>query len=60
VRTDDPADDFRYIMVETNVLTRLVGLLQDKDSDVRQSAIEAITALAKFGKLIYHFVLCEG
>ena len=59
VRTDDSADDFYSKVVETNVLTRLFGLLQHQDSDIRQSSIEAIAALAKVGKFICHFVLCE-
>ena len=45
-------------MVET-VLPRISGLLQDRDLDVRQSSIKAITALAEFGRLIYHLVLCK-
>ena len=45
-------------MVETDVLTRLVDLLQAQISDECQSSIEAIIALAKFGRLINHFVLC--
>ena len=58
---DHLSDDFRSKMAETDVLPRLVGLLQDQDLDVRQSSIEiieAITALANFGWLINHFVLC--
>jgi hypothetical protein len=58
-KADDPADDFRSKMVETDVLTCLVGLLQDGDAVVRKSSIKAITALAKFGRLIHYFVLCE-
>ena len=57
--TNDLADDFRSQIVETDVLVRLVGLLQHQDSDIRQSSIEVITTLAKFGTLIYHFVLCD-
>ena len=53
--TDDPADDLRSKAVDTNVLARLFGLLQNRGSDIRQSLIEVITALAKFGRLIYHF-----
>ena len=58
---DHLSDDFRSKIAETDVLARLVGLLQDQDSDVDQSSIEiieAITALANFGWLINHFVLC--
>jgi hypothetical protein len=58
VKTDDPADDFRSKIVETDVLARLVGLLQDQDSGVCQSSIEVIIALAEFGRLINHFVPC--
>jgi hypothetical protein len=58
VKTNVPEDDFRSKMAETDVLARLVGLLQDYYPDVRQSAIEAITALSKFGRLIYHSVPC--
>ena len=47
-------------MVESHVLDRLLDLLQDQELDVRQSSIKAITALAKIGRLIYHFVLCKG
>jgi hypothetical protein len=57
VRIDDPADDFRSKLVEADVLASLFDLLQDDFPHVRRSAIEAITALAKFGGLIYHFVL---
>ena len=46
-------------MVKSDVLVRLVDLLQGQDSDIRQSSIKAITALAKIGRLIYHFVLCK-
>ena len=56
---DDPADDIRSKMMETDVLVRLVGLLLDQDSDVRRSSIKAISSLARFGRLTYHFVLCE-
>ena len=57
--TDDPSDDFGSKAVDTNVLARLFGLLQHRNSDIRQSSIEAIAALAEVGKLICHFVLCE-
>jgi hypothetical protein len=46
-------------MVETDVFARLIGLLQDQDSYVYQSSIEVIIAFANFGRLMYHFVLCE-
>jgi hypothetical protein len=46
-------------MVETDVLAFLVGLLQDNNIDGRWSSMKVITALAKFGGLIYHFALCE-
>ena len=46
-------------MVESDVLACLSSLLQDRDLDVRQSSIKAISALAKIGRLIYHFVLCK-
>ena len=52
-KADRPAEDFRCKMVETNVLTRLVGLLQDSRSYVRQSSVEIITTLATFGALTY-------
>jgi HEAT repeat protein len=58
-RTDNPADDFCSKMVEVDVLARLFDVLQDEDKYVNQSAIKVITALAKFGRLIYHFVLCK-
>jgi hypothetical protein len=45
-------------MVETDIFAHLVGLLQDQDPIVRQSSIKVIIALANFGRLIYHFVLC--
>ena len=56
-RADDLADDFRYKMIKTDVLARLVGLLQDRFSHVCQSSVDVIVALANFGRLIYHFVL---
>jgi hypothetical protein len=46
-------------MVERDVLARLVDLLQDENTDVPRSSINVITALAKFGKLIYYFLPCE-
>ena len=59
MRTDDPADDFRSKMLETDVLARLVGLLQVGGSYGCQSSIDVIAVLAKYGRLIYYFVLCE-
>ena len=56
-RTNDPTDDFRSQMLETDVLSRLLGLLQDQGLDVRQSSTEAITTFAMFGRLMYQFVL---
>ena len=53
------ADDFRSKMVETDVLAHLFALLEDQDSVVQCSFVNAITTLAKYGRLIYHFVLCE-
>jgi hypothetical protein len=47
-------------MVETDVLARLFGLLQDPGWGARLSFIEVITALAIFGRLIYYFVLCKN
>ena len=44
-------------MVETDVLSRLLGLLQDQVLGVRQSSTEAITTFTKFGRLMYQFVL---
>jgi hypothetical protein len=44
-------------MLEKDVLARLFGLLQDPSWVARWSSIEVITALVKFGRLIYHFVL---
>ena len=58
-RTDDSTDSFRSKMVKTDVLDCLVGLLQNQDSEIQQSSVKAITALAKFGRLIYNFVLCK-
>ena len=58
-RTHDPADNFRFKMVEKNVLARLIGLLQDRNSDILQSSIKAIDSLAKFGGLLYRFILCK-
>ena len=52
VRTDDPADDFRSNIIETDGLAPPVG------PDIYQSFIDVIVALARFGKLIYYFVLC--
>jgi hypothetical protein len=60
MRTDDSAEDFRSKMVEADVLARLFGLLQEPGLEVRQSSIEVITALAKFGTLTNYLVLCKG
>ena len=60
VKTDDPADDFLSEMVRTEVPACLFGSLQNPDWIARQSSVEVITALAKVGTLIYHFVLCKG
>ena len=57
-RTDDSTDDFRSKM-ETDVFPHLPDLLQDRDLHVRQSSIEVIIALAKFGGLLCHFWVCE-
>ena len=46
-------------MMKTYDIARLVGFLQDSRSGVRQASIDVISALAKFGMLIYQFVLCE-
>jgi hypothetical protein len=46
-------------MAETDVLFCLVGLLQDEHTYVQQSSTEAIIAMAKFSRVIYHFVLYE-
>ena len=46
-------------MVEPKFIARLFKLLQDLDWRARQSSVEVIAALAEFGRLIYHFVLCE-
>ena len=46
-------------MVEPDFFTCLFDLLQSPDWGARQSSVEVITALAKFGRLIYHFVLCN-
>jgi hypothetical protein len=45
-------------MVETDVLARILGVLQDEEKNVHHTrsiwiAIEAIAALVKFGRLIY-------
>ena len=57
--SDNPADDFRSKMLETDIIDCLLGLLQDQDGDKQQSSIKAITVLSKFGRLtLYHFVLC--
>jgi hypothetical protein len=58
VETDDPEDDSRF-KIEIDVLIRLVGLLQNVNIGVRRAAMEAITAMSKFSRLIYHFVLCK-
>lgn len=46
-------------MLETHVLDCLIGVLKGEDEDVQQSSMKALTALAKFGRLIFHFVLCD-
>jgi hypothetical protein len=58
-KTDDPTDNFRFKMVETDALACLVRMRQDENINGHLSSIEVITALAEFGTLIYHFVLCE-
>jgi hypothetical protein len=58
-KAEDLADGFRSKMVEADILACLVGLLQDGVATVRITSIKAITALAEFGRLIYHFLLCE-
>jgi hypothetical protein len=58
-RTDEPADDFHFKMVETEVLAGLVGLLEDRDSSAQRLSMGAITTFAEFGRFIYHFGLCE-
>ena len=59
MKTDDLADDFHSKMVETYVISRLVDLLQDSDWGAYESSVETVTALVKFGTLLYHLVLCE-
>jgi hypothetical protein len=59
VRTNDSADDFRSKMVETDVVSRIFGLIQDSGWGTRWSPVKAIAALGKFGRLIYYFVLCK-
>ena len=59
-RTDDLADDFRSKLVETDVLTHLIGLLQDRRTEVQWTSMIVITTLAKFCKVICHFVQCES
>jgi hypothetical protein len=58
---NDLADDFRSRVVETDVVAHLFALLEveGQDSVIQQSFVDAITALAKFGGFLYHFVLCE-
>jgi hypothetical protein len=58
VKIDDSVDDFCSKMVETDVIARLVGLLQYQNSDVWKSSIKVIIALAEFGRLINHFIPC--
>ena len=58
-RTDDAADDFRSKIVETDVLTHLIGLLQHQRKDVQWSSIIIITTLAKFGRFIYSFCTAQ-
>ena len=51
-RTDDPVDDFRSKMIETDLLTHLLDLLQHRDLEVQGLSIKIIIALAKFGRLM--------
>jgi hypothetical protein len=60
VRTNNLADDFRSNMVEADVFDFLVGLLQNGNAAIGWSSIQIITALVKFGRLMYHFVPCEN
>lgn len=53
--TDDPTDDSCSKMTETDVLARLLGLLQDRNKDVQLSSVNAITILVKFGWFLFHF-----
>ena len=46
-------------MVKPDFVARLVELLRDRYWGARQSSVEVIIALVEFGRLIYHFVLCE-
>lgn len=57
----DPADDFRFKMVEKNVLFDLVGLLQDRTLrwSERSSSLDVITTLMEFGGFLYDFLYCE-
>ena len=51
-KIDDPADNFRSRMVETNFFDRIFDLLQDLGWGACQSSAEVITALAEFCRLI--------
>ena len=57
MKTDDPSGNFRSKMMETDFLGCLVNLLQYWSDNAKKSSIKAITALVKFSKLIYYFVL---
>ena len=46
-------------MMETDILGHLVGLLEGRGWNVCQSSIGVIAALARFGRLLCHFVLCK-
>ena len=40
-------------MMETDILSHLVDLLQERDWKVRRYSVKTITALAEFGRLTY-------
>jgi hypothetical protein len=46
---DCPSDDTRSKIIESNVLSQIIAMLKDSDSDVRAAAIEAIFSLASHG-----------
>jgi hypothetical protein len=55
VGIDDPTEDFHSKMIEFDVVTCLVGLLQNPNFYKRNSSMKAIIALVNFGMLLYYF-----
>lgn len=58
--TDGLTDNFHFKMMELDVVTHLVSLLQKSDLNGRESSAKAIINLAKFGMLLSYSELLRG